>query len=328
MSLEVINLNQIRENPVALRTVHRQAEDYLGLVESIKEKGFLGAITARKKIDEESGEEYFELVDGLHRFSAAKDAGLEKINVDVTNLDDDKVLEAQIMANIHKIETRPIQYTEQLKRIFARNPLLTEAELAGKLGKSTQWIKERLNLTKITNPTILSLIDEGKIGLANAYALAKLPTEEQADFVDRAMTDAPDEFVPAVHARVKEIREAKRKGKDAEPKEFTPSAFLQKLGDIKAELEAGAVADVLIKQTGTTAAKDAFLLAIKWVLHLDPVSVEDQKAKNEARKQEREDAKKRKAAEKAKKQAEKAAEKAEEAKKLAAKMAEDSGITE
>jgi colicin import membrane protein len=142
------------------------------------------------------------------------------------------------------------------------------------------------------------------------------------------MTDAPDEFVPAVHARVKEIREAKRKGKDAEPQEFVPSAFLQKLGDIKAELEAGNVAEVLIKQTGTTDAKAAFLLAIKWVLHLDPVSVEDQKAKNEARKQEKEEAKKRKAAEKAKKKAEKAAEKAEEAKQEAAKIAEESGITE
>ena len=322
MALQVIALDLIRENPVALRTVNRQAEDYLGLVASIKEKGFLGAITVRKKVDEESGDEFFELVDGLHRFSAAKDAGLSEINVDVVNLDDDKVLEAQIMANIHKIETRPIEYTQQLKRILSRNPLMTEAELATKLGKSPQWVKERLNLTKITNETIQNLINEGKIGLANAYALAKLPAEEMSDFVDRAMTMAPDEFVPAVQTRVKEIREAKRKGQDAAPQEFQPVAFLQKLKDIKGELEAGDAAASLVAATGVTTPVDGFLLGIKWVLHLDPKSVEDQKAKDEARKAERAEQKKKRDAEKAKKKAEKAAKKAEEAAAEAKKVAE------
>jgi len=321
MSLEVIALEMVRENPVALRTVNRQSEEYAGLVASIQEKGFLGAITVRKKVDEESKEEFFELIDGLHRFSAAKDAGLTEIKVDIVDLDDDKVLEAQIMANIHKVETRPIEYTQQLKRILSRNPLMTEAELAQKLGKSAQWVKERLNLTKITNEVIQNLINEGKIGLANAYALAKLPPEEMADFVDRAQTMAPDEFVPAVQTRVKEIREAKRKGKDAGPQEFQPVAFLQKLKDIKTELDAGAAADSLIAATGVNTAKDGFLLGIKWVLHLDPKSVEDQKAKDEARKKERAEAKKKRDAEKAKKKAEKAAKKAEEAAEAAKKLA-------
>jgi len=321
MSLEVIALDKVRENPVALRTVNRQSEEYQGLVASIQEKGFLGAITVRKKVNEESGDEFFELVDGLHRFSAAKDAGLSEINVDVVDLNEDQVLEAQIMQNIHKVETRPIEYTQQLKRILSRNPLMTEAELAQKLGKSAQWVKERLNLTKITNEVIQNLINEGKIGLANAYALAKLPPEEMADFVDRAQTMAPDEFVPAVQSRVKEIREAKRKGQDATPQEFVPVAFLQKLKAIKDELDAGAAADSLIAATGVNTAKDGFLLGIKWVLHLDPKSVEDQKAKDEARKAERAEAKKKREAEKAKKKAEAAAKKAEEAAEAAKKLA-------
>ena len=40
------------------------------------------------------------------------------------------MLEAQILANIHKIETKPMEYSAQLKRILSRNPLMTEAELA------------------------------------------------------------------------------------------------------------------------------------------------------------------------------------------------------
>jgi len=319
MSLQVIELEKIRENPVALRAVNRQSEEYHGLVASIKEKGFLGAITVREKTEADSGNKFYELVDGLHRFAASKDAGLTKINVDVVEMSDDAVMEAQIMANIHKVETRPIDYSKQLLRILNRNPMMTSSELANKLGKSPQWIDERLNLTKIANEKIQNLINEGKIGLANAYALAKLPPEEMADFVDRAMTEVPDVFIPAVTQRVKEIREAKRKGEDAAPQEFQPVAFLQKLKDLKSELDAGAVADALIAQTGVKNAKDGFLLALRWVLHLDPKSIEAQKSKDDERKSQRDEQRKKKEAERAKKKADKAAEKATEA----AKAAED-----
>jgi len=319
--LAVIAIAAIRENPVALRSVNRESEEYLGLVDSIRNKGFLGAITVRSKKDDETGDEFYELVDGLHRFSAAKDAGIEQINVDVVTLDDDAVMEAQIMANIHKIETKPVEYSKQLLRILSRNPLMTEAELATKLGKSTQWIKERLGLTKITNADIAALVNEGKIKLANAYAMAKLPPEEMADFVDRAMTQAPDEFVPAVNARVKEIRDAKRKGKDAEAAVFQPVAFMQKLKDIKDEMEAGKIAKALIKETGVKTAAEGFDLAIKWVLHLDPKSVEAQKAKDEERKRLKEEKKKQRDAEKAQKIAEKKKKEAEEAAKAAADLA-------
>lgn len=309
--LTVVALTDIKENTVALRAVNRDDEKYLGLVESIRSKGFFGAITVRQKTDADSGQDYYELVDGLHRFSASKDAGLEEINVDIVDLDDDETLEAQIMANIHKIETRPVEYSKQMLRILSRNPLMTEAELAAKLGKSTQWIKERLGLTKIDNEDIAHLVNEGKIGLANAYALAKLPPEEMNDFVDRAMTMPPDEFVPAANARMKEIREAKRKGVDAGDIVFEPVAFMQKMKDIKEELEAGAISAILCE--GLTTAQEGFDMAIKWALHLDPKSVEAQVAKDEERKAQRAEAKKKKAAEKAAKKVEKLKEAEKEA---------------
>ena len=316
--LATVEISRIRENPVALRTVNRQSEDYLGLVGSMQEKGFMGAITARPQIDAESQEEYYELIDGLHRFAAAKDAGISKINIDIVPLDDDLVLEAQIMANIHKIETKPAEYTQQLKRILARNPLMTEAELAEKLRKSTSWIQARLSLTKIENAEIVALIDEGKIGLANAYALAKLPIEEQATFVDRAMTQAPDEFVPSVNSRVKEIRDAKRQGKDASSAVFQPVAHMRKMKDIKLEMDTPEIGPSLIKSVGVKKPMDAFNLAIQWVLHLDPESVKAQEAEYEERTTKREEAKKTKQLERAKQREKDAKVKMEEAAKASA----------
>jgi len=319
-NLANVAIAEIRENPVALRSVAQDSEEFQGLVESIRNVGILNPISVREKKDEEAGVSYFELVDGLHRFVASKEAGLTTIPAIIVSLSDDMVLEAQIIANIHKVETKPVQYSQQLRRILARNPMMTESELAVKLGKSPQCIRERLGLTKITNVEIASLVDEGKIKLANAYALAKLPAEEMADFVDRAMTLPPDEFVPQVNSRVKELREAKRQGTDASAQEFQPVAFLQKLKAIKDELDSGEVATLLVAETCVKKPVDAFKLGVAWVLHLDPKSVEAQKAKDEERKSKREAEKNRKAKEKADKKAEEAAKKAEEAAEAAAKL--------
>lgn len=300
--LKTVPISAIRENPVALRTVNVQTEEYQGLVESIRNKGFIGAISVRPARDSETKEvldDKYELVDGLHRFTAAKDAGLDEINVDVVDLNDDEVAEAQIMANIHKVETKPMEYTKALKHILTRNPLMTESELAQRLGKSSAWIAGRLSLHKIASETTRKLIDDGKIGLSNAYALAKLPAEEQADWTDRAMTLSPDEFIPQTTARMKEIREARRKGKDAKPAEFQPVPHLQKLGDMKEELESGQIGQTLVNELGVTSAVDGFALGIKWALHMDPRSVEVQKEKDAERRAQREEKKKQKAAERA-----------------------------
>ena len=305
-NLITLPISAIKENPIALRAVNRDDENYHGLIDSIKSKGFMGAITVRPKTDKETGEEFYELVDGLHRFSAAKDAGLEMINVDVVALTDDETLEAQIMANIHKIETRPVEYSRQLIRLLSRNPLMTESELAAKLGKSPQWIKERLGLTKIDNENIATLVNEGKIGLSNAYSLAKLPSEEMTNYVDQAMTLPPDEFIPIVNARIKEVREARRKGGAAAAAVFEPVAFMQKMKAFKDELENPEVGLILCE--GLSNPAEGFAMAIQWALHMDPQSVAAQKAKDDERKAQRDEANRKRAAETAKKKAEKAAE--------------------
>jgi ParB family chromosome partitioning protein len=311
--LAKVPIGEIRENPVALRTVNREGEAYLGLVDSIKEKGFLGALTVRKQRDEETGTEFYELIDGLHRLSASRDAGIEEINVDIVDLDNAGVMEAQIMTNIHKVETKPVEYSRQLRRLLAMNHMMTESELAAKLGKSSKWIADRLGLNKIENEQILGLINEGKINLSNAYALAKLPSEEQQDWVEKAMTETPDVFVPACSERIKAIKAAAKAGKDASAIEFSPTPHMQKLGDVKDELASGKVAKALgIKDAATWKA------AIEWVLHLDPKSVEAQKSKFDQQQAEKAERKKQRQAEAAKKKTEKAEKAAAEAKKAQA----------
>jgi ParB/RepB/Spo0J family partition protein len=319
--LEHIPLDKIRENPVALREVDRTSESYLGLVDSIRKDGVLNAIVVREIVDPVSGETAYGLVDGLHRYTASQDAGKTSIPAQVTTMADGKVLEAQILANVHKVETKPVQYSQQLLRILAQNPLMPISELADKLSKSPAWLMDRLSLNKLEK-NIAVLVDENKINLSNAYALAKLPVEEQVNFLDRAQTQSPQEFVPTAQARMKEIREAKRQGRAAAPQEFQAVAHLRKISEIKEEHERGVVAGVLVKELGVKDPVEAFKLGIAWALHLDPTSVAIAKRKDDERKAAAEAAKKKREEDKqAKLKTEAAAKQAEIEGKLAAASA-------
>ncbi len=316
-----IGLDEIRENPVALRAVNRQSEEYQGLVDSIKEKGVINAINVRRKHDDESNTDCYELIDGLHRFSACKDAGLSSIPALVLSASDADVLDLQLAANIHKIETKPIEYTQQLKRILGLNPMMTIIDLAAKVNKSIGWINDRMSLTKIQDTDIKNLIDDGTISLGNAYALAKLPPEEHAQYLEAAINTPPNEFVATVNERAKEIREAKRRGADASKTEFSPAAHMQKMGTVKEESEKGAIGESLVASTGASTAVEGFALAVKWLLHLDPESVSVQKEKWETQQAEKAEKKRNREEATAKKKAEKASKDAEAAKEAADALA-------
>ena len=314
--LKYVPLSQIREPDEALRKVDRTREEYLGLVESVKLKGIMNPINVREVKDPETGDVVYGLVDGLQRYSASKDAGLDAIPCHVTELEEGELIEAQIIANVHKIETRPVEYSKALIKVLEGNPMLTRTELANRLAKTTAWISERLGLLKLAEK-VGDLVDEGKIGLSNAYALAKLPPEEQSDFVDRALTMSPQQFAPTVNARVKEIRAAKRKGRDVSPAEFQPVPMLRGRADLVAEMEKPQIGLSLVKTNKLTTAHEGFCMAVKWALNLDPVSCEQQRAKDDERKAENARQKEKMKAERMRKRAKEASEKATQLQKEA-----------
>ena len=275
-----VNVDEVRANKVALRQVDRTSEEYLGLVDSIKIRGFSGVITARRKEDPVTKETFYEVIDGLHRWTACKDAGVEKIGLDVQELTDAEVLVAQILQNAHKIETKPAEYANNMKRLMGVNQMLTEAELASMLGKSPKWIHEMLKLNNIDDERIKNLVNTGKIPLMSAYALAKLPADEQANYVDKAITMKPKEFCPIVNDRAKEIKDAARKGKKAKDATFEPRSHARKLKEIQAAEADRAFLKKLLETNKVANPVDAAVLVLQWCQHLDPASKAAQVEKN------------------------------------------------
>lgn len=297
-TMKRINLSSIRENKTALRGCDRNQVDYKELLESVKKHGVLESITVRECKDPETNTMYYGLINGLQRFTAAKDAGLTEIDAKVIVATDFEVLQKQIILNVQRIVTKPAEYSQALSRMLVMNPAMTIHELASIVGKSVNWLYDRLSLLDLKE-NIAKLVDENKISLPNAYALAKLPAEEQDAFVDRAINQTVQEFVPQTTARIKEINDAKRKGKTPGPAVFTPAPHQRKLEELKAEYERPSIGATIIKTKGITDPVAAFQEGINWACCMDDASIAQAKAKDEARKKEAADAKARRDEERA-----------------------------
>lgn len=304
-------------NKESLRGVDPNSEQFLQIVESVRLHGIISSIGVRE-IKDADGNIKYGLIDGRQRLAAAQALEHEFIPANVTSLAEGDVFEAQIIANACKVETKKAEYAQHIMRILLQNPTLTLRELANRLCQSTQWLEQLLSLTKL-DENIQKLVDEGKIKLTNAYALAKLPVEEQASFVDRAMTDPPKEFVAAATERAKEINKAKRQGKAPAPTEFAPVPSLKKLSVLKEGMESAKTATLVCEREGCKTPMDGFVAALRWAFNIDKEGTKAQKVKYDER-----EAKKK--AEKDKRAAERAAKKSEEAAEVAVELSDLLGV--
>jgi len=316
----------IRVTDFSLRKVDKESEGYIGLVNSIRERGFISSVTVCESVDKVTGAKVYELVDGLHRLSAAVEAGVDKITAVVADLDETGILETQILANVHRIETRPADYSKQLRKIIMLSPTMTVGELAKKLAKTPLWVKERLQIASIENETINDAINAGQIPVHNAVQLAKLPPEEQAEWILKAMEMPVAEFTKEVTDRVKQLKEHARKGLDSPEDTFQGHPVLRKLGIMKEVRENPALVENIINKSGAKSAVDGAKALIDWVFQLDAETLKAREADFNAKKAARDEARKAATAkrlEKANAKAQADAAKAEEAKaKLEAALAE------
>lgn len=321
-----IPLDQIRVNPESLRQVDEQNPQFKELVDSVsktlengKPQGVLQSILVRE-LKDENGDTVYGLIDGLQRYTAAKLTGLDTVPARITEMNDAEEMETQIIMNAVRVDTKPAEFANHIHRLLSMNPLMTINDLAGRLNKSPEWVNSVLKLVNL-DAEIAKLVDNGEICLANAVALSKLPKDEQPDNIEAAISMNSAEFLPRMMERVKEIKKAKREGRDPGPKEFTPVAHVRKIGELKREMEDSKIGPALVSQFNITDPVEAFAMCLKWVMNLDPISVEAAKQKHDARKaaveQKRAEAKAertRKAAEAAAKAEAEAKEKAEKAK--------------
>jgi len=266
--LLTIDVGSIEEPTVALRGVDREKQEYKDLVASVKQDGVLNPISVRRLAEPANGKEFM-VLDGLQRYSAAVDAGLAAIPAQVMDATDAESLRLQIVANVHKLETKPVQYAAQLIKLMGIYPEKTVDDWATELKKSRGWLEDQLRLHRLPKEG-QDMVDNGEVPASSAYIIAKFPVDEQdemLDWLDRAKTMPPDELIPAAANRVKDLLKAAR-GQPKPPETQVP--IVRKKGEILEEYNT-LPAPSNDYEKGK---KDA----LEWVVRMDPASQEEWKA--------------------------------------------------
>jgi len=308
-----IPIASIRENADALRTtVDRENPSFQLNAESVKRHGVMLPILVREVVDPVSGDIIYGLIDGLHRLNWAIDAGMEEIPANVGSLEEAELLEAQIIANLARVETTPVQFTRALVRMMGANPAMTLNEIATRVSQSVKWVQDRLGLLKLTEE-IQKLVDEDRIPLTNAYSLSRLPEDKQTELLAQAQSQPAAQFVPFAENLRKELATARREGRAAQVDTFVPQPHLKRMAELKderafANTEPGnSVVVQLAKQHNVATVEQAIAFALNWVLSMDPTSLsaaeadwKAQRAKAAQAKQERAEARKTERDQKAK----------------------------
>ena len=174
----------------------RDDEDMQKLVNSIKENGVLTNLTVRPRA--EGG---YEIISGHRRFHAAQLAGLDKIKVQVRDVDDDQAIIDMVDANIQREHISPMEkaraYAMRLEAVKHQGrrtdltsdqvgPKLTAAEkvAAGVQDTQTQ-VKRYIRLNSLV-PDLQKKVDSGNLKFNPAVELSYLTPDEQQSFLDYA----------------------------------------------------------------------------------------------------------------------------------------------
>lgn len=271
-----IPTDQLVEPWVVLRLVNKESVEYLELRDSLADKGFLNSICVRPS-PRHPGK--YEVVDGLRRFTAARELRLPVVPCTVKhNLTDEDVLAVQIQANAVRLDTTPTEFARQLKRILSCKPGITIAQVATMVHKHPGWVREKLHLLRLWHD-IQKCVDRGEIPLESAYKLARVPRGHQHQFVDLARVAPVAEFAITVGDFLKKYQEAVRQGKmDVlyDP-EAAPTPHLRNVNELFSEYQQPCAAPLMLAAENCHSPLEGWRLALQWALHLDAKSVEEQR---------------------------------------------------
>ena len=171
----------------------RDDADMQKLVDSIRENGVLTNLTVRRRT--EGG---YEIISGHRRFHAAQRAGLDKVKVQVRDIDDDQAIIDMVDSNIQREHISPMEkakaYAMKLNAIKHQGSRtdLTSGQIVQKLSVEKvaegttdgyKTIQRFIRLNSLV-PDLQKKVDDGSLKFNPAVELSYLSPTEQNDFLD------------------------------------------------------------------------------------------------------------------------------------------------
>lgn len=197
----------------------KQDEAMAEMVDSVKQYGVLVPAIVRPKAD--GG---YEMVAGHRRKCAATLAGITEMPCIVRNLTDDEATIIMVDSNLQRETILPSEKAfaykmklEAMKRQGQRSdltltPLVSKSrsneELGQKNGDSREQVRRFIRLTELI-PSVLDMVDSGKIAFRPAVELSYLSKEQQQSLYD---TMECEDCTPSLAQAIK-MKEFSRDGK-------------------------------------------------------------------------------------------------------------------
>ena len=197
----------------------KQDEAMAEMVDSVKQYGVLVPALVRPKAD--GG---YEMVAGHRRKCAATLAGITEMPCIVRNLSDDEATIIMVDSNLQRETILPSEKAfaykmklEAMKRQGQRSDLTStpvvsksrsNEELGQKNGDSREQVRRFIRLTELI-PSVLDMVDSGKIAFRPAVELSYLSKEQQQSLYD---TMECEDCTPSLAQAIK-MKEFSRDGK-------------------------------------------------------------------------------------------------------------------
>jgi len=140
------------------------AEPLKELTDSIREKGILQPIVARKMPD--GG---FEIIAGERRWRAAQQAGLHEVPVILKETDDQEAMELALIENIQRADLNPVEEAEAYAHLIKKYNM-TQQRLAEKVGKDRVTIANTMRLLNLA-PEVRVMVSRGELSMGQAKVL-------------------------------------------------------------------------------------------------------------------------------------------------------------
>jgi len=143
------------------------AQGIVELVSSIREKGLIQPIIVRPKA------ERFEVVAGARRLEACKRVRWERVPCIIRELSDKDAYELSLVENLQRQTMSALEEADAFHQYLGARKWGTELELAEKIGKSQQYVSQRLALLSLP-PSVREKITRRLVSPSIAAEIARL----------------------------------------------------------------------------------------------------------------------------------------------------------
>ena len=170
-TINEIAIEQIEPNPGQPR--HDFDEEALQeLATSIREIGIIQPITLRQV-----AENRFQIIAGERRWRASQIAGLKAIPAYIRTINDEKVMEMALVANMQREDLNAIEIALAHEQLLEENGM-TQEKISERVGKSRTAITNYLRLLKLPAQVQMAL-QKKQIDMGHARALLSLESPSQ-----------------------------------------------------------------------------------------------------------------------------------------------------